>query len=329
MKSIGSFKLHKRGEEGISITSEQLSKHFQTDKGDLDSQNQIYHDEVSTFRRESVPKHILDAIDRLKYFFLNITGHWISLYNKFIDLENFTLLPLDENVTEGRRHLQSLWESTFVTQVKFDHNSFTIIGWMEVIDNKALNLSPPKVTADDDLDFYGDARGRIQSIIKLLVDYFSTAAINDIEDYRKYLLEHTDETGRSEIAKFDEQQILNRVMDKFAKSGAIIMMDNNEPLELGVEQNKDVSEELEVEAPTAEFEPEPIEPEQTEPVEPEQMESGEGWTPQPEKAKDPFGAPAAEDGQAEVVDANLEFSDSPDGVEPTEGIDDIPDEDFV
>jgi hypothetical protein len=189
-------------------------------------------------------------------------------------------------------------------------------------------LNPAKVTADDELEFYGDARGCIQAIIILLVDYFSTAAISDIEDYRKYLLEHADENGRTEIAKYDEEQILNRVMDKFAKSGAVIMMDaTGKEMALG-EKSKQTSIEksdaVSVDnTPEADFEPEP-DPESKE------TDNSEDWAPQKEKAKDPYGQPEAEDGEAEPVSKNLEYSDAAEGPkEETDNLDDIPEEDFV
>ena len=327
MKTIGSFKLHKRGEEGISITSVQLSKHFKPVDG-VDINNQIYHDEINTYRRDSVPRHILDAIDRLKYFFLNITGYWISLYDRYMDMSTLMPTPADENVKEGRKHLQSLWEATYVTQVKFDHNSFTIMGMMEVIDGKPLNLNPMKVTPDDDLPFYEDARGAIQVIIKFLIDYFSTAAISNIDDYRKYLLEHSDETGKGEIAKFDDDQIFNRIVDKFHKQGMFVMMENDIP---AIESNSEAVQE-DVEAPDADFEPDPVEPEETSEAESEdpEMNAGDDWSPQPDKAPDPFGQPAAEDGQAEAVSENLEMTEGVDHIdESSDGLDDVPDEDFV
>jgi len=326
-KSIGSFKLYQRGKGGISITSEQLSKHFQTTKDTSISRGDIYHDEVNTFRRNGVPEHILNAITRLKYFFLNITGHWTPLYDKFIDLESFTLLPVEADASPIRRHLEALWDSAYVTQVKFDHDSFTIMGVMDIIDGKPLNLNPQKVTSEDELEFYGDVRGIIQSILYLLMDYFSTAAIDDIEDYRKYLLEHADESGRTEISKFDEDQLLNRVMDKFAKSGAIITMDNN-MLKEAVSTFQE--EKLDYE-PEPEPEPKPSGSEKSEPVETEVMDGSEDWAPAPDKAPDPFGHPLAEEGQAEQVSSDLEYSDGPDEPEDAKPdiLDEIPDEDFV
>jgi len=335
MKSIGSFKLHKRGEEGISVTSEQLSKRFPNVESELPGGGKdIYHDALDTYRKNQVPVHILGAIDRLKYFFLNITGHWSSMYDNFIDLENFTLLKVDEDATQTRRDLEALWDRTYVTQVKFDHNSFTIMGWMEVIDNKVLNLNPPKVTPDDEIDFYADVRGIIQSIIRLLQDYFQTAEITSIDDYRTYLLERADESGRGELAKFDDEQILNRVMDKFSKSGGIIMM------EAGMEQEAlpptEEKDPTTVKMPTENFEPDPEPESEQEPDvgdnagsgDQKGMEEGEDWAPAPDKAPDPYGAPASESGSAEPVDPDLEYSDSPNENESAESLDDIPDEDF-
>lgn len=342
MKTIGSFKLHKRGDNGISISSEQLSKSIISE-----SDGTVYHDEVNTFRKDSVPRHILDAINRLKFFYLNLTGHWIDLYDQYLDTETYLLEPVTENAKAGRRHLQTLWESTWVTQAKIDHNSFTLIGMLEIVDNKMCNISPPKVTSDDEIEFYENTRETIQGIIGLLVQYFSTAAISDVADYRKYLLAHADETGKGEIANFDETQIVNKVMDEFSKQGAIIMMDGGPVYtQDAIEETSSTDTVEEIKEPEADFEPEPESEQQqegasTDPK--ETMEAGENWdageegegeeqvpTPAPEKAKEPFGKPEAEDGQAEQVSESMEFSENVgDGDISEEGtLDDVPNEDF-
>lgn len=324
--AIGSFKLHKKGEEGISITSMQLSKHVKPVEN-IDVDDKVYHDEIHTFRREQVPVHILKAIERLKYFFLNITGYWISPYDGYMNMDTLMPTPASENVKEGRKHLEALWDATHVTQVKFEHNSFTIMGLMEVIDGKPLALNPQKVTPDDGLFFYEDARTAIQIIIKFLVDYFSTAAISTMDDYRKYLLEHSDASGKTEVAKYDDQQIFNRIVDKFHKEGMFVMTDLDVT---AIQENSEVIEEP-AEAPETDFEPEPLEPEgQDAPQEDPQMDAGDNWEPLPDKAKDPFGPPAAEDGQSEVVSENMEMTEGVDYQdESSDAMDEIPDEDFV
>jgi len=333
MKTIGSFELRKRGEAGIKICSEQLSKSIVSE-----SDGTIYHDEVNTFRKDSVPRHILDAINRLKFFYLNLTGHWIDLYDQYLDNETYLLEPVGENAKAGRRHLQALWETTWVTQAKIDNNSFSLIGMLEVVDGKMLNISPPKVSPDDDLNFYENAREVIQGIIGLLVQYFSTAAISDVADYRKYLLAHADESAKGEIAKFDEAQIVNKVMDEFSKQGAIIMMDGSATqTHVAIEETAPEQAE-EVKEPQADFEPEPEDPPDEPPVADESMEAGENWdNPEemgkkaPDKAPEPFGKPAAETGQAEPVDESMEFSDNVGQGDISEegNLDDVPSEDFV
>jgi len=339
MKTIGSFKLHKKGDDGISISSEQLSKSIADESND-----KVYHDEINTFRKDFVPRHILDAINRLKFFYLNLTGHWIDLYDQYLDTETYLLEPVGEDAKAGRRHLQTLWESTWVTQAKIDGHSFSLIGMLEIVDGKMLNISPPKVTPDDDLDFYVNAREVIQGIVALLVQYFSTAAISDVDDYRKYLLSHADETAKVEIASFDESQIVNRVMDEMSKQGAIIMMEGDPALQpKAVEQ---IAEENKViEEPKADFEPEPedqgayeagVEEEIKSRKEELKMETGEDWdneetAPEPEKVPDPYGQPAAEEGKAEAVDESMEFSDNVgQGDIGNEGqLDDVQDDEFT
>jgi len=323
MKTIGSFKLHKKGQAGISITTEQLSKHL----GTVESK-EIYHDKVETFREHITPPNILEGIEKLKYYFLEITGYWIDVYNQYRDPETNLLLPITEDAKGGRRHLQALWESVTVTQVKIDNKSFTIIGMIEVIDGKPLNLSPAKVTPDDEeIDFYEQARDDIKAIVMLLVEYFSTAAISDVEDVRRYLSENADEVGKQEIAKWDIEQVMNRVMDEMSEKGAIIMMDGDSGQTMLEETVEAVAEEVVEEVIEPEPEPAVEEPVEEPAIEPEpepqaEMEEGDNWEAEPAKAADPYGQPAASLPGEEKVEQ------IPQAEGPSE-IDKLPDDDFI
>jgi len=217
MKTIASFKLHKKGEEGIEISSEQLSKSLKQEAENIDK---VYEDKVNTYRKNSVPAPIMDAISRLKYYFLNLTGHWISLYEPYFDKVTMKIKPLPNEPKKGHVYLQTLWQSTDVTQGKFTENSLQIMGVLDIVDSKPLSINPPVVTAEDNLEWYEDAKDQVRVIFDLLVNYFSTAPLQDIEDYRRYLLDRANEGQKQSIAAFTDEQIMNTVMDGLSKRGA-------------------------------------------------------------------------------------------------------------
>ena len=309
MKTIGSFKLHKQGQEGIEISSEQLSRSIHVDN------QEVFQDNVNTYRKNIVPPHITEAIGRLRYYFLNLTGHWIDLYNPYMDNDNRIIIPLPENPKRGHIYLKTLWQATEVTQVKFTSHSLQIMGTIDVIPGKPLPINPPKITHEDNLDWYMEAEAKIRAIFKLLVQYFSTIPLNNVDDYRKYLVANAKEETKIDIASFDDEQVMNKIIDKFSEAGAIVMMDGD----VMRDAIGELTEKVNITEPTPDMEPEP----QIEEV---------AYVPPIEKTPNPFGASTAMEGQSEVVDASLEFSDKmgSEDFEETEQLqtDDIPDEDF-
>lgn len=309
MQTIGSFKLHKKGLEGIEISSEQLSRSIQADN------NEIFQDNVNTFRKHQVPQPIIDATERLKFYFLSLTGHWIDLYDPYIDKETGMLHPLPENPKRGHIYLKTLWQSTTVTQVKFSEAFIQIMGTIDVIDDKPLPINPPKITHEDGLEWYMEAGKRIKGIFKLLVQYFSTVPLKTADDYRKYLVANTPEEQKADIASFDDEQVMNKVIDRLSNAGAIIMMDE-EIMQTAIAASE----------PTPEMEPEPDEniAEAVEKI----VNSEPEYIPPTEKAPDPFGLPAAEDGKAEPVDPSLEYSSKMGNEDVRDPEDEIPDDEF-
>jgi len=322
MKTIASVKLHKRGVEGIEIKFHQLSKHIPTENKKVN--DQVYDDQINVYRRDNTPPNIMDATQRLKYFLLNVAGYWVPVYDTYMDFATYTLLSSDENAKNSRRHLQRLWDNTVVTAIEMDQTSFVIRGVMEHIEKKPLNLNPAKITPNDELAYYENARDVIKRLFGIIVAYFSTAAISDIADYKKYLISHTDAAGKKEIAGFDEEQIINRVVDQFSHRGMIVMME-----EQGSEEPKQAIEE--VTTPTEEFEPEP---EEIEAMSETLMDEGDEWKPPTEKVN-VFGAPASEDGQMEPGPTeDLHSKEVGEGYIDDEGpvadpLDEVSDEDFV
>jgi len=322
MEAVSSFKLHKKGKGGIEIAGEMLTTPRKKDRED----GKVYRDHTDILRKDGAPKHIIDAIDRLKYFLLSLCGYWLEAFDPYMDWDTYTPLPADENAKAPRRFLQTLWERCYVSQGKIDSNSITLMGVMEVVENKPLPLNPQKITVNDEVEYYGDARQVLEGVFVLLVDYFSTIPIESLEDYRKYLLDHADESRKQEIAKYDEQQIMNVVMSEFQRVGMLTRIKDSATPALDKAETADDA------APAESFEEEPAE----EVVEESpQMDAGETWTAPKEKADIGQGTMVPEDGAAEPVPAEAAYSENmgdQDVVDP--GAVDTPpeeldDEDFV
>jgi len=306
MRAISSFKLHKLGEEGITISATYLSKLIPSAVKDYpELENKIFHDKTETFRSGNVPVHILSAIGKLKHYFLRICGYWLPIFDQYYDSGTKMPMELGDKPKQGLIYLHELWRSVHVTQVKIDMNGFAILGQIEILDGKPLNLNPSRVTPDDMVDYYQQARDQIEIIMRLLYAFFSTMAIGDIESVRKFMLQNADENMKKELSNYSDDQILNRLMDKFSQKGYIIGMD--ELIEHEIEEPV-----LDESSPDVELESEPEpESESTEKVPEAPKQQMADYTPPVEKVPNPYGPPAAEKGQAEIVPEEAQYSENP------------------
>ena len=75
---IEKFKLVDNGSSGIEVWGQEYLR-------STVNKRMSVIDLVHRRRRTAVSKDITQRINRLKYYFLNITGHWVKPYNKFFD----------------------------------------------------------------------------------------------------------------------------------------------------------------------------------------------------------------------------------------------------
>lgn len=317
VKSIGGFKIFKKGEGGMEVQIEQL-----TTPVSRILEGTIYRDNMSILRGDKVPDEIIAGLEGLKYYFLVITGYWIPVYDKYIDAETKLPLPIDKDAGRPREIFETLWQSTIVTQVRVDKNSFTLLGMREIIEKKPLVLNPQKVTANDqEIDFYEEAREDIKNVLAIVLKYFQTIAISDAEMTKKYYLSHADEQRRREIEDYDLTEIKNILMDELSEKGMVFLVpasdDVSEPVDEiesdEIEEEPQVEDRVEILAKQAvEKKKQAKSPvKEADVIEAVDEEEGVGkkWVPPTEKVKDPFGPPLAEDGRAEPVDESMQYSE--------------------
>lgn len=161
------FKLLNGGKDGIEIEAKEY----------LASGKFLIVDDVKRTRRIMLSDELLLEVRKLKYFFLNLTGHWIPPYTNYYDSEGRTLLPLNEAGGKAQRLLKDLWNKVVVTGGKASDEGFLLTGTIEVIEGKKMGVSTVFVTADDDLGFFTEAMEVLNKVAIGIANYISTQAI--------------------------------------------------------------------------------------------------------------------------------------------------------
>ena len=166
------FKLLKGGDEGIKIDAKEY----------LPSGNVKIVDDVSRTRKIMISDNLRAEIKKLKYFFLNLTGHWIGPYQKFYDKETYSLIDVQADAENAHILVKNLWNKTEITGAKATENEgFLITGTIETVEGKKMGFTTPWVTADDDIGFFYDAMDVISQIATGIAEYVTNMAIS-IED---------------------------------------------------------------------------------------------------------------------------------------------------
>ncbi len=206
---ITKFKLLREGREGIEIEAKEY----------LGQGKWKVVDEVKRKRTLPLSDDLLDDIRKLKYFFLNLTGHWIPVYNQFYDPEARTLLPVENEPKKIQLHLKDLWNNTTITGAKAGADGFLLTGKIETVEDKVMGLSTPFITADDDIGFFTECSKILDKIAHSISDYVTSVNIPIKQGVEKLDPEAITDKTKEEIAEM--------VTELFHEKGAIIMMNDN------------------------------------------------------------------------------------------------------
>ena len=156
--NISKFKILDGGLSGVRIESIEKMPH----------ENMMFLDDVQRTRKVPLSDELRNKIQNLKYFYLNLTSHWISPFNNYFDLSEYKLGPLvekDGKMPQGQSLLHDIWNHTKITGVTIKNGGFVITGEIEVVEGKKIGIATPFITEEDDLSFYLDARKHIENIM--------------------------------------------------------------------------------------------------------------------------------------------------------------------
>jgi len=216
--NITKFKLISSGVGGIEV---------QAIEG-IRQKNMIILDHVTRVRELPIPKPILEKINSLKYFYLNLTSHWIEPYNKYFDLNKYEILPPEKNASDGKmpkaqQLLYDIWNHTRITGATVKSGGFVITGDIEVVEGKKIGIPTPFITEEDDVSFYIMTMEKIDSIMNEISDYLTSHALPEHVDKDMMLA-----LGARivEDERLTDDQMEERLLDRFIEKGIIVMVDS-------------------------------------------------------------------------------------------------------
>lgn len=215
---IDKWKLIAGGIEGIEVWRTEPVK-----KGNL-----VTLDQVHRVRKIQIDKSLRESIQGLKYYFLQLTRHWIAPFNNYFDKEHMKPLPFPvEDVKAPHKILKSLWNDTAITGVSVKSEGFVITGTIESVPDKKIGLATPFITSEDDFGFYMEAIEMIEKISDEINKYLYSRLLPIEEAKEQYMLENK----KTSLSEDEENELIEKLIDKFQEKGAIVIMSDDNEME--------------------------------------------------------------------------------------------------
>lgn len=212
MLEISKFKLIDFGAGGIEIEGREATPFV---KG--------YHvlDDIKRRRKIGLPHEVIMKIQELKYYFLNLTGHWIDPFNDYFDLHTLEIKSGDPTLIKkkGFELLHNIWSRTSVTGMSITETGFFITGTINVVENKTIGITTPFITEEDDLGFFTDAYQKIEECTKLIISSLSHPSIEAAKEHLSV----------AESKDLSDAQVEQIVLEKLEAHHGVTKFENIDP----------------------------------------------------------------------------------------------------
>jgi hypothetical protein len=216
---ISKFRLINEGFTGVSVEAVES----------INQGNLTVLDKVSRLRTYPVPEHIRAKISKLKYFYLNLTHHWIDPFDKCFDNETYDFVKLgDQEPPKSYIILQTLMNHTKVLGVTMKNAGFVIIGTIESVEGKKISISTPFITEEDDVSFFTEASDKIEEIMNDIAGLLKSTIALPFDEKQVLMAKGFKE---DDIAGYSKQEMIDMVIEGLQDKGAIVLMnsDGTEP----------------------------------------------------------------------------------------------------
>jgi len=212
---INSFKLLDDGFTGIQVTARES----------IAQGNLTIIDEVTRTRKYPLPEDLKRAVQKLKYFFLNLTGHWIEPYNKCFDLEKYDFIKINEGVVPPKSFmlLQNLMNHTHITGISLKNSGFCITGAIETVEGKKMGLSTPFVIEEDDVSFFIEASDKINHILDEIAGVLKSTKAVEFDAHEVIIRKGLNPENLEGMSK---EEMVDLVVHKLNDMGVVVLVND-------------------------------------------------------------------------------------------------------
>lgn len=213
--NISKFKLSDGGYTGITVEAVES----------IAVGNLTILDHVTRKRPYPVPDDLREKIQNLKYFFLNLTGHWIEPYNKCFDIKDYTVIHPEAGTEPSKSYLllQSILNRVVITGVSLKNAGFCISGTIETVEGKKMGLATPFVTEEDDVSFFIEAMDRITVIMDEIAGLLKS---NKALGFNAKEVLSVTGVKTADLGDVSAEDMVNLVYEKFEAMGAIVLLND-------------------------------------------------------------------------------------------------------
>lgn len=206
---IKKFKLINDGYDGIKVSYAEAIK--------VDKAATI--DSIDRTRSIPISIALKAKIAGLTYFFLNLTRHWASPFNKYFNLTTYDLKPTDTTaeMSGGEHALRALWNDTTITGASINNGDIVVTGKINTHGDRVMGLATPTICAEDDFGFYEELKTRLDEIGDDIITLINTKelALGEQLMFSFQKIEGGEEMTADDLAE--------KMLEKLSDKGAVIM----------------------------------------------------------------------------------------------------------
>jgi len=171
-------------------------------------------------RKQPVPFPLRAKLNRLKPYYLMLTGHWRNEWMELLEDGEIVSKNVKKN---GYAGLVSLLDNTEIRGIT-TKGGFLITGFIKTLGVKGSAINTPNVVEDDEFEFHGQVCEEIDNIKNDVTNYFKSKILFTKEDAKQLLIEFYDgkQNEINRVSEQDDKQNEEEMLQNLSRKGYVI-----------------------------------------------------------------------------------------------------------
>lgn len=198
------------GKGGIKIEGDEHIK-----KG-----NDIIVDGITRERKLPIPTSMQKTLDKLKPYYLMLTGHWRTEWEEFVKEGE---VDKDKVSKKGYSGLVSLLDNTQIRGIS-KKNGVVITGFIKTLGNKGVCVNTPNLQEDDDFPFVDMISELCDEITEDTINFLKRKELFDQDQVKQLLMDFATRDGEADlIEEMTEEEQMEEYKKRLQEKGCIII----------------------------------------------------------------------------------------------------------